>query len=92
MSVVVGPEALDDLTAAVEFLAERSPRAATELVQRAFALFRSLDAGEFDGPGIRLRDGREVQSWPLPPFRVYYQRSGPDLVVLRVYHQRRRPF
>jgi hypothetical protein len=37
------------------------------------------------------RDGSRVRSWPIPPFRVYYQRRGAELVVLRVYHQARRP-
>ena len=91
MSVVVAPEAEDDLVAAVDFLSARNPDAAERLLDRAFALFRQLDAREFEGPAQRLSDGTLVRSWPLAPFRVYYQRRGSELVVLRVYHQARRP-
>jgi hypothetical protein len=61
------------------------------LADRAFALFRKLDDENFEGPTSVLSDGREVRSWPLPPFRVFYLRRGAELVILRVYHQRRRP-
>ena len=91
MSVVVSPEAVGDLEAAVDFLAERNPTAAARLIERAFELFRQLEAKAFEGPEQVLTDGSKVRSWPMAPFRVYYQRRGPDLVVLRVYHQARRP-
>lgn len=91
MSFVLAPEAVRDLETAVEYLAERDPAAAASLVRRAFVLFRRIDAREFDGPHHTLTDGSSVQSWPLAPFRVYYQRRGHELVILRVYHKRRRP-
>lgn len=91
MSVVLAPEAVADLTAAVDFLTERNPDAAASLVDRAFRLFRRLDDREFDGPIQALTDGTTVRSWPMPPFRIYYQRQGHELLVLRVYHQRRQP-
>jgi plasmid stabilization system protein ParE len=91
VSVVVSPEAVGDLEAAVDFLAERNPKAAARLVDRAFDLFRQLEANEFEGPEQVLSDGSMVRSWPMHPFRVYYQRRGSELVVLRVYHQARRP-
>lgn len=50
-----------------------------------------LAAGDFEGPEQRLRSGRLVRSWPVPPLRVYYQRRADELVVLRVYHHARRP-
>lgn len=91
MSVVLAPEAIEDLAAAVDYLTEHSPDAADRLIDRAFALFRALEQREFEGPLQKLRNGLEVRSWPLPPFRVYYRRGTEGLVVLRVYHQARRP-
>ena len=91
MSVVLAPEAVDDLAAAVDYLTEHRPDAADRFIDRAFDLFRALDQREFEGPVQRLRDGSETRSWPLPPYRVYYRRSDAGLVVLRVYHQARRP-
>ena len=32
-----------------------------------------------------------VRSWAVPPFRVYYQRHVDELLIVRVYHQTRRP-
>ena len=91
VSVVLSPEAVDDLAAAVDYLAERNTDAAVTLVDRAFRLFRRLDGQDFEGPIHTLSDGTDVRSWPLPPFRVYYRREGRELLVLRVYHQRRTP-
>ena len=46
---------------------------------------------EFEGPASRLRSGAVVRSWGVPPFRIYYQRHPDELLILRVYHQARRP-
>ena len=50
-----------------------------------------LAAREFDGPVSRLRSGAVVRSWGVPPFRIYYQRHPDELLIVRVYHQARRP-
>ena len=39
----------------------------------------------------RLRSGTLVRSWAVPPFRIYYQRHSGELLIVRVYHQTRRP-
>ena len=39
----------------------------------------------------RLRSGSLVRSRPVPPFRIYDQRQPGELLILRVYHQTRRP-
>ena len=91
MTVVIAPEALEDLTAAVEYIAGRNPQAAARLGEAVFATIDRLAEGAFDGPEQRLRSGELVRSWPVPPLRVYYQRVGERFVVLRVYHQARRP-
>ena len=50
-----------------------------------------LAAQEFEGPVSRLRSGAVVRSWAVPPFRIYYQRQPAELLIVRVYHQTRRP-
>jgi plasmid stabilization system protein ParE len=50
-----------------------------------------LTAKEFDGPFHGLRSGAFVRRWGVPPFRIYYQRHPDGLLILRVYHQKRRP-
>lgn len=91
MTLVFAPEALDDLEAAVGYIAQRNPQAAGRFGEAVFATIDRLEAREFDGPEQRLRSGAAVRSWPVPPLRIYYQRDGERLVVLRVYHQARRP-
>lgn len=56
-----------------------SPQAADELADE-----------HFEGPEQRLRTGERVRSWPVPPFRIYYLRRE-QLLVLRIYDQRREP-
>lgn len=80
-----------DLRATVEYIAQRNPVAAQALSDRVLRVVEQLAAGDFEGPEQRLRSGRLVRSWPVPPLRVYYQRRAHELVVLRVYHHARRP-
>jgi plasmid stabilization system protein ParE len=91
LRVIFSPEAEQDLSAAVEFLTARRPSAAADLLANVSSLVRHLAAGEFDGPQTHLPSGEVVRSWPLSPFRLYYQREDDTLRVLRVYHQARRP-
>jgi plasmid stabilization system protein ParE len=84
-------EAVADIVAALTYLAERSPTAAAKLDAAIGGCINRLAAQEFDGPVSRLKSGVEVRSWPVPPFRVYYQRLPSELLVVRVYHQARRP-
>jgi plasmid stabilization system protein ParE len=91
LTVVFTAEAERDLQEAVSYLLERNPAAAARLVEKAFDLARSLADGMFDGPWNMLSDGRRVQGWPLPPYRLYYRRTADALIVLRLYDQRQRP-
>ena len=91
MTIVWSPEAADDLDTAVAYLMERNVDAARRLSAAVFALVDVLAIEPMDGPAQVLANGEEVRSWPLPPFRVYYRRSGEDILVVRVYHQRRAP-
>jgi plasmid stabilization system protein ParE len=72
-------------------LLERNPTAAVELKEQLLATIDRLAEGEFEGPEVRLRSGRAVRSWPVTPYRIYYQRAAAELRVIRVYHQARRP-
>ncbi len=91
MNVILAPEAIGDIEAVIQYIEQRNPQAAAELVDRVFTVIEHLATGEFDGPLQTLRSGAEVRSWPVPPLRIYYQRHADRLLVLRVYHQARRP-
>jgi plasmid stabilization system protein ParE len=91
LTVRYAPEAEQDLAELLAYIVERSPTTAQRLLERIEALVAALDARRFDGPEAELTNGETVQSWPLYPYRVYYQRHGSMLYVMRVYHQARRP-
>jgi plasmid stabilization system protein ParE len=91
LKIVWAPEAADDLEAAVAYLAERNAVAAHRLAIAIFELIERLASEPLDGPVQMLRTGEAVRGWPLPPFRIYYQRVGEALRVVRIYHQKREP-
>ena len=91
MNVTYAEEAIADILDAITYLNERNPAAASNLDVDLAACIEHLAAGELEGPLPRLRSGSLVRSWPVPPFRVYYQRQPSVLLILRVYHQNRRP-
>jgi plasmid stabilization system protein ParE len=76
---------------AVTYLNEGNPQAAANLDAEIARCVERLAEHEFDGPLSRLRSGASVRSWAVPPFRVYYQRHPDELLIVRVYHQKRRP-
>jgi plasmid stabilization system protein ParE len=81
----------EDLRAAIEYLQNENPEAAVALVDTVFSAVEVLADGRFDGPEVDLGGARGVRSWVVRPYRLYYQRDGDVLVVLRVYHWRRGP-
>ncbi len=84
-------DALADIVEAITYLNERNPTAATNLDAEISRCIQRLAANEFDGPVSQLRSGKAVRSWPVPPFRIYYQRRPDGLLIVRVYHQAGRP-
>lgn len=84
-------EAIADIVEAITYLNERNPTAAANLDSEIERCIERLAAHDFEGPVSRLRSGALVRSWPVPPFRIYYQRHSEELLILRVYHQTRRP-
>ena len=91
MKVTYTEEAIADIVDAITFLNERNPTAAADLDPDILRCVERLAGGEFDGPLSRLRSGALVRSWAVPPFRIYYQRHPDELLIVRVYHQARRP-
>jgi plasmid stabilization system protein ParE len=91
VAVIWSPEGADDFLSALTYLLERNPAAAEKLANRVDDALRRLDELPIDGPETQLAEGGAVRSWPVPPFRVYYQRRGNDVLVVRLYDQRREP-
>jgi plasmid stabilization system protein ParE len=84
-------EAVADIVQAITYLNERNPTAAANLDADLARCIERLADREFEGPVSRLRSGAVVRSWGVPPFRIYYQRHPDELLILRVYHQKRLP-
>jgi plasmid stabilization system protein ParE len=91
VAVIWTVEGADDFLAALGYLRVRNPAAADSLARRVDEALRRLDELPIDGPGTTLRSGDLVRSWPIPPLRAYYQRRAGDVLVLRLYDQRREP-
>jgi plasmid stabilization system protein ParE len=91
LKVTYTEEAVADIVEAITYLNDRNPTAAANLDAQIAQCIDRLAAQEFDGPVSRLRSGALVRSWALPPFRIYYQRHHAELLIVRVYHQTRRP-
>jgi plasmid stabilization system protein ParE len=91
LKVTYTEEAVADIVQAITYLNERNPTAAAKLGADITRSIERLADREFEGPVSRLRSGAVVRSWAVPPFRVYYQRHPDELLVVRVYHQARRP-
>ncbi len=91
MKVTYTEEAIADIVDAITYLNERNPTAAANLDADIARCIDRLADREFDGPVSRLRSGALVRSWGAPSFRIYYQRHPDELLIVRVYHQARRP-
>lgn len=91
MKVTYTEEAVADIVEAITYLNERNSTAAAKLDADITQCIERLAEREFEGPASRLRSGAVVRSWGVPPFRIYYQRHPDELLIVRVYHQARRP-
>ena len=91
MKVSYTEEAVADIVEAITYLKDQSPTAAANLDGEIARCIERLAGEEFEGPISRLRSGAVVRSWAVPPFRIYYQRLPNELLIVRVYHQARRP-
>jgi plasmid stabilization system protein ParE len=91
LKVTYTEEAIADIVEAITYLNERNPTAAANLDADIARCIERVADREFEGPVSQLRSGAVVRSWGVPPFRIYYQRHPDELLILRVYHQKRRP-
>jgi plasmid stabilization system protein ParE len=91
LKITYTEEAIVDIVEAISYLNQRNPAAAANLDAEIAQCVERLAAQELDGPVSRLRSGALVRSWAVPPFRIYYQRHTGELLIVRVYHQTRRP-
>jgi len=91
LKVTYTEEAVADIVDAITYLNERNPAVAAKLDRDVARCIERLADRQFEGPVSRLRSGAVVRSWGVPPFRIYYQRHHEELLILRVYHQKRRP-
>ena len=91
MTVVVSPQARDDNDETYRHLAADNAEAADHFLARVAEIIGLLAAGGIEGRFVRLGDGRTVQTWPIPPYRLYYRKSSDTFQVVRLYHQARRP-
>jgi plasmid stabilization system protein ParE len=91
LRVTYTEEAVADIVEAISYLTARNPTAAANFDAGIARCIERLANREFDGPVSRLRSGAVVRSWGVPPFRIYYHRRPDELLVVRVYHQSRRP-
>lgn len=91
MTVIWSPEAADDLERVIAYIAQRNLPAARKLAESVLAIVERLASEPLDGPAHTLWTEEIVRGWPVPPLRVYYQRVGGVIRVVRVYHQKREP-
>ena len=91
MTIVVAPKAKEDLREAYGYIARDTREAADRVLARIVEVIGMLASGGVEGREVTLRDGRRVQTWPVPPYRIYYRKTGEVFQVVRVYHQARRP-
>jgi plasmid stabilization system protein ParE len=91
MDLVFSPAALDDLEEIHRYIARENPRAAAAVLARLDDVFQKLMMGEIQGPRVRLLSGEQARRWPVPPYRIYYERTASQTHILRVYHGALRP-
>jgi plasmid stabilization system protein ParE len=89
--IVISPRARRDAEDAYDYIAHDNPSAGDRWLGQIGRTIRLLETGDLKGPTVRLRGGGQAQRWSVPPFRLYYRRTRNRLVILRIYHQARRP-
>jgi len=89
MTIVIAPKAQEDLRVAYAYVYRDNPKAADQLLARITEIVGSLAAGLMKGKEVRLNNDRVVNTWPIPPYRIYYRIRGAEFQVVRIYHQAR---
>jgi plasmid stabilization system protein ParE len=78
------PEARDDLTAILGYIADRDINAAIELRQRIEKHLVLVDEGFLECRSVKLARGRTAFRLVERPLVIYYLRDPQGVVVLRV--------
>jgi plasmid stabilization system protein ParE len=91
VKVIVTDEAASDLIEAIAYVNRDNPAAAQRLLARYDRAIERLAAGFTEGPEVLLRRRGKARRWSVRPYRIYYRREADAVVVLRFYHQSRRP-
>jgi toxin ParE1/3/4 len=91
VSIVVSPQAQEDLREVRRYIARDNPAAARREIARIKEAIKTLADGGVDGREVCLESGERVRLWLVSSYRLYYRRLGKVLQVIRVYHQARHP-
>jgi plasmid stabilization system protein ParE len=91
MTIVVSAKAREDLRQTYTYIYRDNPKAAEQVLARITEIIGLLASGAMTGKEVRLKDGRLVNTWPVPPYRIYYRIRVDQFQVVRVYHQARNP-
>lgn len=87
--IIWAPEALDDLTSILDYIAEHDPQAAQWVIRRIFTAVETLEGNPEVGRPGRVLGTRELVITSTP-YVVPYRVSNDALQVLRIYHGARR--
>ena len=91
MIVEFTPEARQDFADALDYLGLHSPAAAARLRRRIEQAIDRLATGFIEGLLARLRRAPDTRVTIVPPYGIYYRRAENHLVIMRIYHQARKP-
>ena len=70
MRILLSRLARQDLREVYEYIAKESPEAPERALLRIVEVIGMLASGAVEGRTVMLRDGRRVQTWPVPPHRI----------------------
>ena len=90
MNIVYAPRALRDLQSIAEYLNQRSPSGAFNVLAAVKSSIEALAA--FPGMG-RVVDDAGHRRFPVLrfPYAVFYRISGDELLIVHIRHAARRP-
>lgn len=87
--IIWAPEALDDLTSILDYIAEHDPHAAQRTIKRIFTTVETLLGNPEVGRPGRVLGTRELVIVHTP-YVVPYRVRGGELQILRFYYGARR--
>lgn len=89
MRVTISPEAGADIADIGNYIAQDSPRAAQDIMDRLQAVCASLSQSPRRFPVVRKRDEVEVRHAVRGSYSIYYVVQPAEVYVLRVLHSAR---